>query len=309
MVQCGRAAGRAGALCATSAPNTRLLFDNPETLISHRWDPKRQKNAFVARPTEAFTVAQWEIDKYVRDAPKIEAEAEAPPADEGVRSLRPPTFPDDRSEKAYVAWCNPGGSVRGAAVHRIKKHGAGVAPPGYLVNHRSKRGPPRANASLAVRGSLATWIAPGEDTLGATIVGTSTGRQTHAPLSSTEYVSRRIGEASKGFGSGDVAAVATPPRARDPLRLTHGRAPGGPDDWKTAHFHARSRSSHGVPADALDPVEAATRTSRFGVLVRGTSRGVTDGVDQLLGLRAMNSTAARLGRRRRASPRRVHAVG
>ena len=198
-------------------PNTRLLFDNPETLISHRWDPKRQKNALVARPTEAFTVAQWEIDKYVRDAPKIEAEAEAPPADEGVRSLRPPTFPDDRSEKAHVAWCNPRGSVRGAAVHRIKKHGAGGAPPGYLVNRRSKRGPPRANASLAVRGSLSTWIAPGEDTLGATIVGTSTVRQTHAPLSSTEYVSRRIGEASKGFGSGDVAAVATPEEASTPL--------------------------------------------------------------------------------------------
>ena len=291
-------------------PNTRLLFDNPETLISHRWDPKRQKNAFVARPTEAFTVAQWEIDKYVRDAPKIEAEAEAPPADEGVRSLRPPTFPDDRSEKAYVAWCNPGGSVRGAAVHRIKKHGAGVAPPGYLVNHRSKRGPPRANASLAVRGSLSTWIAPGEDTLGATIVGTSTVRQTHAPLSSTEYVSRRIGEASKGFGSGDVAAVATPPRARDPLRLTHGRAPGGPDDWKTAHFHARSRSSHGVPADALDPVEAATRTSRFGVAADSTqdlaarTAGVTAmGSINSSGFGAMNSTAARLGATTTSGPR------
>ena len=196
-------------------------------------------------------------------------------------------------------------------MHRIKKHGAGVAPPGYLVDHRSKREPPRANASLAVRGSLSTWIAPGEDTLGATIVGTSTVRQTHAPLSSTEYVSRRIGKGSsaKGFGSGDVAAVATPPRARDPLRLTHGRAPGGPDDWKTAHFHARSRSSHGVPADALDPVEAATRTSRFGIYTR--TAGVTAvGSINSSGFGAMNSTAARLGVDDDERPsRRVHAVG
>ena len=279
-------------------PNTRLLFDNPETLISHRWDPKRQKNTFVARPTEAFTVSQWEIDKYVRDAPKIEADAQPPPVDEGVRSLRPPTFPDDRSTNAYVAWCNPEGSTRGAAVHRVKRHGPGVAPPGYLDDTREHT---RADAVLATRGSLSTWVAPGEDTLGATIVGTSTVRQTHAPLSSTEYVSRRV---LKGC-AGDVTAVATPPRARDPLRLTHGRAPGAADDWKTSHFHARSRSSHGVPADALDAVEAATRTSGFGVAAtlatmkntstrtlgaRGSGRSHTRG-----GFSATNATAERLG--------------
>jgi hypothetical protein len=271
-------------------PNTRLLFDNPETLISHRWDPKRQKNTFVARPTEAFTVSQWEIDKYVRDAPKIEADAQPPPVDEGVRSLRPPTFPDDRSTNAYVAWCNPEGSTRGAAVHRVKRHGPGVAPPGYLDDTREHT---RADAVLATRGSLSTWVAPGEDTLGATIVGTSTVRQTHAPLSSTEYVSRRV---LKGC-AGDVTAVATPPRARDPLRLTHGRAPGAADDWKTSHFHARSRSLHGVPADALDAVEAATRTSGFGVAAtlrtlgaRGSGRSHTRG-----GFSATNATAERLG--------------
>ena len=271
-------------------PNTRLLFDNPETLISHRWDPKRQKNTFVARPTEAFTVSQWEIDKYVRDAPKIEADAQPPPVDEGVRSLRPPTFPDDRSTNAYVAWCNPEGSTRGAAVHRVKRHGPGVAPPGYLDDTREHT---RADAVLATRGSLSTWVAPGEDTLGATIVGTSTVRQTHAPLSSTEYVSRRV---LKGC-SGDVTAVATPTRARDPLRLTHGRAPGAADDWKTSHFHARSRSSHGVPADALDAVEAATRTSGFGVAAtlrtlgaRGSGRSHTRG-----GFSATTATAERLG--------------
>eukprot|EP00227_Mantoniella_beaufortii_P005850 CAMPEP_0197603942 /NCGR_PEP_ID=MMETSP1326-20131121/40209_1 /TAXON_ID=1155430 /ORGANISM="Genus nov. species nov., Strain RCC2288" /LENGTH=88 /DNA_ID=CAMNT_0043171527 /DNA_START=224 /DNA_END=487 /DNA_ORIENTATION=+ len=53
-------------------PNTTVRFKPPANVVRKRWDPKTQKNLLIARPATRSEFQAWEIEKMVREAPRIE---------------------------------------------------------------------------------------------------------------------------------------------------------------------------------------------------------------------------------------------
>ena len=169
-------------------PRTAIVFEPTETLIIQRWDKRRQKNLFVARPEASGDFDQREIDRWLRDAPSNEPPPERrprpsePAPDSGVRSLVPPDWPTHRSEVAYESWSTVGGDT----VHRIKRRGPGAAPPGARV---APSKPPPSPIRLTARGDLVSGdrlrLTDAKDTARAHL------RDHHVPISTHEFIVRR----------------------------------------------------------------------------------------------------------------------
>ena len=273
-------------------PNTAVVFDPTETLISQRWDARRAANAFIARPEAAGDYAQWEVDAWIADAPSLAPPARVSDRDhpptaaaaaaaslDRLASLDPPDWPTDRAETAYESWR----TIDGDVVHRVKRHGPGVAPPEIAHALYARPGgaadkPSRANGTGAIHETRDGRIRL-VTTEGAKTLGDAGARQVHAPLDATTFAARRVplrGPAAETFGGSAFGsdAASNPSRAtslraasvfrgpgstfpaeassRDPFpTLTHGRAPFAAD-WRAPHFAAPSRdAATGEPAEAV----------------------------------------------------------
>ena len=256
--------GRPPAVADQCDPRTTIVFEPTETLMIQRWDKRRQKNLFVARPEASGDFDQREIDRWLLDAPSNEPPPEwrprpsEPAPDPGVRSLMPPDWPTHRSEVAYESWSTIGGDT----VHRIKRHGPGAAPPGVDV---APSKPPPSPIRLTARGDLVSGdrlrLTTAEDTARAHL------RDHHIPISAHEFIVRRrprerptTAPATRG-----APASATSTSGSAAVRLTHGRAPGV--GWRGPHFAAPSRDpTTGLPASATSLEDAADPSRRrYGV--------------------------------------------
>lgn len=228
-------------------PRTAIVFEPTETLIIQRWDKRRQKNLFVARPEASGDFDQREIDRWLRDAPSNEPPPERrprpsePAPDSGVRSLVPPDWPTHRSEVAYESWSTVGGDT----VHRIKRRGPGAAPLGARV---APTKPPPSPIRLTARGDLVSGdrlrLTDAKDTARAHL------RDHHVPISTHEFIVRRR------------------PRERPATApATRASANGGGSvrrlgTWRGAHFAAPARDpTTGLPTAATS-LEDATDASR-----------------------------------------------
>ena len=233
-------------------PRTAIVFEPTETLIIQRWDKRRQKNLFVARPEASGDFDQREIDRWLRDAPSNEPPPERrprpsePAPDSGVRSLVPPDWPTHRSEVAYESWSTVGGDT----VHRIKRRGPGAAPPGARV---APSKPPPSPIRLTARGDLVSGdrlrLTDAKDTARAHL------RDHHVPISTHEFIVRRR------------------PRERPATApATRASANGGGSvrrlgTWRGAHFAAPARDpTTGLPTAATSLEDAADASRRrYGV--------------------------------------------
>ena len=195
-----------------------------------------------------------------------------------LASLDPPDWPTDRAETAYESWR----TIDGDVVHRVKRHGPGVAPPEIAHALYSRPGgaadkPSRANGTGAIHETRDGRIRL-VTTEGAKTLGDAGTRQVHSPLDATTFAARRVplrGPMAETFGGSAFgsdasnASRATSLRAasvfrgpgstfpaeassRDPFpTLTHGRAPFAAD-WRAPHFAALSRdAATGEPAEAV----------------------------------------------------------
>ena len=205
-------------------PNTAVVFDPTETLISQRWDARRAANAFIARPEAAGDYAQWEVDAWIADAPSLAPPARVSDRDhppptaaaaaslDRLASLDPPDWPTDRAETAYESWR----TIDGDVVHRVKRHGPGVAPPEIAHALYSRPGaaadkPSRANGTGAIHETRDGRIRL-VTTEGAKTLGDAGARQVHAPLDATTFAARRVllrGPAGETFGGSAVGSDAS----------------------------------------------------------------------------------------------------
>ena len=119
-------------------PNTAVVFDPTETLISQRWDARRAANASIARPEAAGDYAQWEVDAWIADAPPS-----PPRAGEATATIPPPPPPPPPRSTASPRWTprladGPrGDGVRVVAHDRRRRRPPRQAP-------RPRRRPPRS---------------------------------------------------------------------------------------------------------------------------------------------------------------------
>ena len=236
-----------------------------------RWDKRRQKNLFVARPEASGDFDQREMTDgsstpRPTSPPGAAPRPSEPAPDPGVRSRVPPDWPTPRAEVAYEA----GSTLGGATVHRIKRHGPGAAPPGVDVVPSK---PPPSPIRLTARGDLVSGdrlrLTTAEDTARAHL------RDHHIPISTHEFIVRRRprerpttapARAADEFGSGRsvelgralgrvarahfAAPRVTPPRAPRVRHVPRGR-------------RGVSRRRYGVAADIRERAGSACQeTSR-----------------------------------------------
>ena len=202
--------------CDQCDPNTTVLFCAPANVVRKRWDPKTQKNVLIARPATRSEFQAWEIEKMVREAPKVEAPpspAAKDPRDSLPASLRfPPRHPTQRSAAAYRRWPSRPGTAVPGSLHARSSRDARAA--------RSTNAPSaEEHAHAQATASFSSWAA------GA---GATTVRLQHAPISATEYVSRQKTLRPMSAPLGRHCSTAG--------RSTHGGVADVVPAWRRSHF-------------------------------------------------------------------------
>lgn len=254
-------------------PKTTVLFQPPANVVRKRWDPKMEKNLLIARPATRSEFQSWEIEKMLREAPKVEA-PKIPGADEAETNLPaslryPPRYPTERAAMAYRQWPSRPGTAAahgGRRTARSPAFGAAVA-----ANYEH---PPPVPAATFSYGAAASAAAAATAAGCSSASSFSTVRLLHAPISATEYVSRqqkRRPDSAPPTSAASAIAAATIPRAGG----SHGQtASGGAEGargaggdgvapaWRRSHFVASTPGTSGEPAKATTWAELKLRQKK-----------------------------------------------